>query len=162
MPGPRPTPIPLRLLRGNPGKRPIGAHIEPERPAEPPEPPPFLAKHAQDEWWRVAPGLHQMGLLTVLDVMPLAAYCMAYARWRAAEEGLARTAEFSPRTSGLLIRTMDGNARANPLARIAAAAAADMVRYAAEFGFSPAARARIAAGPFADPPSGGKFDGLLK
>jgi len=35
-----------------------------------------------------------------------------------------------------------------------------MVRYAAEFGFSPAAGARIAAGVY-EPPPGGKFDGLI-
>jgi P27 family predicted phage terminase small subunit len=99
-------------------------------------------------------------LLTALDVMPLAAYCIAYARWCAAEEALARLAERDQATSGLLIRTVEGNARANPIAKIAASAAADMVRYASEFGFSPAARARIAAGPFA-PVGGGKFDGLL-
>jgi hypothetical protein len=36
MPGPPPIPIPLRLLRGNPSKRPIPAGFEPEPPAEPP------------------------------------------------------------------------------------------------------------------------------
>jgi hypothetical protein len=35
-----------------------------------------------------------------------------------------------------------------------------MVRYASEFGMSPAARARIAAGAGFEPPPG-KFDGLL-
>jgi hypothetical protein len=34
-----------------------------------------------------------------------------------------------------------------------------MVKYASQFGFTPVARARIAAGPFNQPP--GKFDGLL-
>jgi P27 family predicted phage terminase small subunit len=62
-------------------------------------------------------------------------------------------------TDGLLIKAADGNARTNPLARIAADAARDMLRYAEQFGFSPAARARILAGPF-EPP-GGKFGDLL-
>ena len=53
-------------------------------------------------------------------------------------------------------------ARSNPLVQIAREAANDMVRYAAEFDFSPAARSRIAAGvgPFTPPP-GGKFEDLL-
>jgi phage terminase small subunit len=50
--------------------------------------------------------------------------------------------------------------RTNPLTRISQRAASDMVRYAGEFGFSPAARARIAAGVY-EPPPGSKFDGLL-
>jgi P27 family predicted phage terminase small subunit len=107
-----------------------------------PDPPPFLRGHAADEWRRVAVELHAIGLLSALDVMPLAAYCAAYARWRQAEELLATMAAHHPAEVGLLIRTADGVAR-NPIAKIASRAAADMVRYASEFGFSPAARARL-------------------
>jgi P27 family predicted phage terminase small subunit len=156
-----PVPIPLRILRGNPGKRAFRRGLEPERPAEPPEPPPFLVGYAADEWWRVAPGLHQLGLLSVLDVGPLSAYCQAYSHWRTASETLAAMAERDGATHGLMVkRASDGNPMRNPLVKIAADAASDMVRYAAEFGFSPAARARISAGVAYEPP-GGKFSGLL-
>jgi P27 family predicted phage terminase small subunit len=147
------------VLRGNPSKRPLRRGFEPERPAEPLEPPSFLAGYAADEWYRVASALHPLGLLTVLDVMPLAAYCEAYARWRTASEVLARMAANDPTTRALLVKRPDGSPARNPLVRIAADAAADMVRYAGEFGFSPAARARISAGVAFEPPS--KFDGLL-
>jgi phage terminase small subunit len=40
----------------------------------------------------------------------------------------------------------------NPLVRIAGRAAADMVKYPSQFGFTPVACARIAAGPFNQPP----------
>lgn len=90
MPGPAPTPIQLRVLRGDPSRRPLRRGIEPEAPPDVPEAPPFLQSHALDEWWRVPPGLHALGLLTSLDVGPLAAYCVAYARWRQAEGPLAR------------------------------------------------------------------------
>ena len=160
MPGPAPTPFPLRVLKGNPSKRPLRRGFEPERPSEPPDCPSFLVGHAADEWHRIAAGLHRFGLLTAVDVMPLAAYCVSYARWREASEALAKMAERDPVASGLLIKSADGSPRQNPLARVAADAAGDMVRYAAEFGFSPAARARLAAGPFGQPPPG-KFDGLL-
>jgi P27 family predicted phage terminase small subunit len=66
-----------------------------------PEPPPFLVGYAADEWWRVAPELHRLGLLTLVDVMPLAAYCEAYKRWRTAEELLATMAEKDAVTGGL-------------------------------------------------------------
>jgi P27 family predicted phage terminase small subunit len=159
MPGPPPQPIALRILKGNPGKRPFQRGLEPERPPAPPEPPPFLIGYACDEWYRVAGGLHRLGLLTALDVMPLASYCVAYARWREAEELLAQMAARDPTTSGLLVKSQLGDARVNPIAKISRLAASDMVKYAAEFGFSPAARARIAAGVYAQP--AGKFDGLL-
>ena len=96
----------------------------------------------------------------MVDVAPLAAYCAAYARWRTAAEVLAAMSESDPLTSGLMIKTRGGDAAQNPLVSIERKAAAAMMRFAGEFGFTPAARARIAAGP--NPPSGGsKFDGLI-
>jgi P27 family predicted phage terminase small subunit len=158
MPGPRPIPVRLKVLRGNPGRRSIRGLFEPPRPPEPPKPPPFLSGHALDEWLRIAPGLALFGLLTDLDVMPLAAYCTSYERWREAEELLAELAKVDDRARGLLIKGSKGQARANPLVQIAAQAANDMVKFAGEFGFSPAARSRIALGP---QPGLGKFAGLI-
>lgn len=84
---------------------------------------------------------------------------VAYARWRTAEELLARMAAGDPLMAGLLVKGPYGDARRDPLLRVAAAAAADMVR--AEFGMGPAARARIGTGVGHEPPPG-KFDGLLR
>jgi P27 family predicted phage terminase small subunit len=142
-------------------KRRIGREPEPEIAADVPEPPSFLTGYAQDEWWRVAPELHRLKLLTVLDIGPLAAYCQAYGCWRTAGEALAAMAKRDEATSALLIKDVAGNARANPLVRIAARAADDMVSFAGHFGMSPAARARISAGVGYEPPGGGKFDGLI-
>jgi phage terminase small subunit len=47
------------------------------------------------------------------------------------------------------------------MAKIAADAARDMMKFAAEFGCTPIARSRIAAGVGGQPPSPGKFDGFL-
>jgi phage terminase small subunit len=66
-----------------------------------------------------------------------------------------------PATHGLVAQGRDGRSRIHPMVRVARDAAADMVRYAGEFGMTPVARARIAAGPLGEPPGGGKFDGLL-
>jgi P27 family predicted phage terminase small subunit len=161
MPGPPPTPNVVKLLRGNPGKRRVGAEPEPQIPESVPEPPPFLTGYAADEWWRTAPELHRLRLLTIVDVMPFAAYFIAYAHRRTAEETLAEMAKRDQATSGLLVKRTDGNAGQNPLVSISRKAAGDMVRYASEFGLSPAARARISAGVGYEPPGGGKFDGLL-
>jgi P27 family predicted phage terminase small subunit len=158
MPGPRPQPIALRLLRGNPSKRPIRRGFEPPQPPLPPSPPSFWTGYAREEWDRVAPGLHLFGLLTEIDVMVLAAYCEAFKRWKTAVEALDRVAALDPAMHGLLGKGGEGQARVNPLVRIASEAAADMIRVAAEFGFSPAARSRVAAGPLSGP---SKFDGLL-
>jgi P27 family predicted phage terminase small subunit len=148
-------------LTGNPGKRAIRPEPQPEIPPDAPPAPLFLSGYALDEWHAVAPELHRLGLLTVLDVQPLCAYCEAYKRWRQAEETLGEMARRDPQTSALLIKDVTGNPQPNPLVRVASRAAADMVRYASEFGLTPVARARLAGGPFGQPPGGGKFDGLL-
>ena len=64
-----------------------------------------------------------------------------------------------PAMRALLVRTADG-AKVNPLVRIAAKAAEDMLRFASEFGLTPIARARIAGG-VGGPPDDGKFAGLF-
>ena len=49
----------------------------------------------------------------------------------------------------------------NPLVSIARKHAADVIRYASEFGLTPVARTRLAAGGYG-PLMLGKFDGLLR
>jgi P27 family predicted phage terminase small subunit len=98
--------------------------------------------------------------LTRVDINPLAAYCQAYAIWRTAVETLATMADRDAVTHGLLVRTNAGAAMQNPLVLTARQAANDMVRFAAEFGLTPAARSRISS---LDDPSGppSKFGDLL-
>ncbi len=162
MPNP-PVPLALQVLRGNPGKRPLPIHEpQPERPPICPEPPAYLDDLAADEWRAVAPELHALGLLTVVDVACLAAYCAAYSSWRTAAESLARMAVNDPVMNGQIVKGKCGDAQINPLIGIARRAANDTVRFGSEFGLGPAARARIAAGFNAPPRGGGKFDGLLR
>ena len=85
MPNP-PVPFPLKALRGNPGKRPMRPEPQPEIAADVPEPPAFITGYAADEWWKTAPELHRLGLLTRIDVPALAAYCHAFGQWRMAAE----------------------------------------------------------------------------
>ncbi len=112
MRGPAPIPIPLQVLRGNPGKKSVRIQLEPERLPEVPNPPKFLEGYAQAEWRRVAPSLHTLGLLSTLDIMPLAAYCVAYQHWRQAEERLGELAA-QDESRGLLVKVKE---RATPAA----------------------------------------------
>jgi hypothetical protein len=84
---------------------------------------------AKDEWRRIATGLYHMGLLTLVDENPPAAYCQAYARWVTAEASLAKMAERDLLTNGLMIKTTGGNAIQNPLVGTANKAASDIVCY---------------------------------
>jgi P27 family predicted phage terminase small subunit len=161
MPGPPPTPAHLRLLRGNPGKRPIRPEPQPAIPDDMPEPPSFLGAYACDEWWTTGPELHRLGLLTVIDVQPFAAYCAAYDHFRTATERLNEMAATDPVMRALVVKTRNGDVTQNPILLTARQAANDMLAYASHFGLTPAARARIASAGF-DPPRGpNKFDGLI-
>jgi P27 family predicted phage terminase small subunit len=160
MPGPRKLPTHLKLLRGNPSKRALPPEPEFDSAPDIPVPPAFLMPAAKAEWRRIAVGLYNMGLLSLVDEHPFAAYCQAFARWVNAEEAIARMAERDLLTKGLMIKTTGGNAIQNPLVGTANKAASDMVRYASEFGFTPAARARIAAGN-ANNSAQSKFSGLI-
>jgi P27 family predicted phage terminase small subunit len=160
MPGPRPLPTNLHVLRGNPSKKPIRPEPQPTRTEQVPDAPAFLIGYACDEWHRVAPELHRLGLLTVLDIALLAAYCRAYHTWRTAIEALHDMAERDPVMHGLIVKSRAGAAMQNPIVLTARQAANDMLRFAAEFGLTPAARAHIAAGVY-NSPTASKFDGLL-
>lgn len=157
--GAKPQPTALRVLRGNPGKRPLPKNEpQPALAFERPAPPSYLEGDAAAEWNRVVGDLVAMRMLATCDANVLAAYCVAFARWRAAERELAVMSD--DRQCGLVVWSDNGRPQQNPLIVTARNAAADMVRYAAEFGLTPSARARLAAGAFADEGSS-KFSGLL-
>ena len=143
-PGTKPKPTQLKLIEGNRGKRPLNRKEARTIPALP-APPPHLTADALEEWHRVAHWLHQIGLLSEVDRAALAAYAQSYGRWVQAERAIAKMAEKDQLTGGLMIKTTNGNAIQNPLVGTANKAAADMMRYAAEFGMTPSARTRIAA-----------------
>jgi P27 family predicted phage terminase small subunit len=139
-----PQPPHLTVIRGNPGKRAIRQELAPAIPEFPPDPPEWLTGAAADEWRRIAPELHRLGLLTVLDVMPFAAYCTSLALWREAER---------------LLTSTDGSLADSPrarLVRIARGAMADAMKFGAMFGIGPPWRVRLTS---TRPRS--KFDGLL-
>lgn len=142
--GRKATPTALKLVRGNPGKRAMNkreAKLPPSRPAAPP----FLCADGQAEWGRVLETLYAVGLVTALDAAALGAYCASYGRWAQAERAL-REAEDSA-DGGLITRTASGNVIQNTLIGTANKAAADMVRYAVEFGMTPSARSKVNARP---------------
>jgi P27 family predicted phage terminase small subunit len=146
-------------LQGNPQHRPINKN-EPQPPlVATVEAPDYLSGYALDEWHRIAPGLRVMGLLTELDIHILAAYCVSYGRWRETEEKIAVLRAKDPVTHGLLIKGPYGAARINPLIRLSRQMAADVLRFACEFGFTPAARTRISLGIAHE--SNGKFGDLI-
>lgn len=137
------------MVTGNPGRRPINESEPRPKPALP-APPDHLNADAKLEWERVAGELFELGLLSNIDRGALAAMCQAYGRWIQAERALLKMAGNDPLTGGLMVKTKNGNAIQNPVVGIANKAAADYVKFAAEFGMTPSARSRIEADRLVD------------
>lgn len=140
----RRKPTNLKLITGNPGRRPLNKS-EPKPGLKIPPPPEWLSKDARVEWEYIAGQLYAVGCLTGIDRGALAAYCQAYGRWEQAERALAEAAKNDPVNFGLTIETSNGNLIQNPLVGLANKAMQDFVRYAIEFGMTPVARSRIQA-----------------
>ena len=143
MRGRRPKPTRLKLLTGNPGKRPLNAN-EPKPEAAVPDCPAELGPVARREWDRMAAELAALRILTQLDRAALAAYCGAYAMWAEATESIQKY--------GTMVKSPTGYPVQSPYVSIANRQAEIMMRIASEFGFTPASRSRIST-PSADEPN---------
>ena len=135
MRGRRPKPTRLKMLTGNPGKRPLNGN-EPRPAAAVPECPAELGPVARTEWNRLVGELSALRLLTNLDRAALAAYCGAYA--------LCAEATAQIQKYGAMIKSPTGFPIQSPYLAIANRQAEIMMRIASEFGFTPASRSRIA------------------
>ena len=141
MRGRKPSPSHLKLIKGNPGRRPLNK-TEP-KPTGRPGPPAHLCEEAKTEWRRVAKVLHAIGVLTTLDRAALAVYCQAYGRWVRAEIALEKMAANDSSTQALLVRTKSKNLIQNPLVGVANKAMGAVLKAASELGMTPSVRSRI-------------------
>ena len=78
MRGRKPKPTAIRILEGNPGKRPINKN-EPKPQPLGPECPDFVQGKARAFWNEYAPILMKQGVLTELDEFLFGALCVEYA-----------------------------------------------------------------------------------
>lgn len=134
MAGRPPKPTAIKVLQGNPGKRPLN-HDEAQFTHEMPKCPTHVKREARREWKRVSQELYDAGLLESVDRAALAAYCIAYGRWVKATKELEGVE--------LTLMTESGYTYPNPLLSIAKSASEEMRRYMADFGMTPASRAKV-------------------
>lgn len=137
--GPKPQPTALKLVRGNPGKRPINED-EPKPDSGIPDCPEWIPDSARESWFQVAPMLHRMGVLTKIDGQALTRYCVLHSRWVAAEKFIAKF--------GMTYQIKGDNGDVKcimqlPQVNIAAKLAVILGRIEAEFGMTPASRTGI-------------------
>jgi P27 family predicted phage terminase small subunit len=151
MPGPRPTPTHLKIIKGNPGRRRLPKN----------EPRPHGALHEAPTWlnerqllgWAYAIANSPRGLLTPMDRDMLAIWVVAADRYREACEHLNAEGLVAPSTH-------HGNKAMVQSAwlRIERQQAEIMLRCCDHLGFSPASRTRI---EMAVEPTSDEWDWLL-
>jgi len=152
MRGRRPLPTRMKVLTGNPGKRPLNEH-EPQPEPRIPDCPPQLGPIAREEWDRLVGELASLRMVTALDRSALAAYCNAYGLWAEATEAIQKY--------GTMVKSPTGYPIQSPYVSIANRQAEIMMRIASEFGFTPASRSRISTPP-EDWPQASLFDPVPK
>ncbi len=128
-------PTKLKILRGNPGKRPLN-DAEPRPQLGEPSCPPWLSKKAKAEWKLIVPELLKLGLLSIIDRAALSGYCQATAE----VEEATRIIEKEGR---ILKRKSSGAMYTHPAVAIQYAAFKVMKGFLQEFGLSPSSRSRV-------------------
>ena len=132
--GRKPIPTALKILRGNPGKRPLNAD-EPKPPLGVGAPSPRLTGEALAEWHRRVVELDAVGILTQIDAPAFEAYCRAWGRYVEAEAEIKKTSPVAKAPSGYPM--------VNPYLQIANRALDQCRAFWTEFGMMPCARVRL-------------------
>lgn len=135
--GRKPKPTAVKVLEGNPGKRPLNMN-EPTPDKIAPACPEWLSKEAKLEWDRLADKLVNLGTLSEMDMAAFAGYCQSYARWKEAEEFIEQ--------HGTIVKTPSGYWQQVPQVSIAQTNLKIMLKFCSEFGLTPSSRSRMIAG----------------
>ena len=148
--GRKPLPTVLKLLHGNPGRRPLNEN-EPKPALRLPQAPGHLSPEARKEWRRSGRMLLQLGVMTEADRTALALYCQAYGRWVEAEEALRRY--------GFMVKSPAGFPMQSPYLAVANKCMEQMRSLLSEFGLTPASRTKV---QVQEPEADNEFERLFR
>ncbi|WP_159990825.1 phage terminase small subunit P27 family [Pelistega ratti] len=139
--GRKAKPDAIHRLNGNPSKKPLGQVNDLRSGAVDwsvvntmPECPAFLDAVAQEKWYKLAPDLYELGLLTRVDTDALAAYCQNYSLWVKATEHI--------KIHGEVTLTPNGYPQMSVWVTLRKSAVSEMLSIQTSFGMNPAARSK--------------------
>lgn len=136
--GMAPEPTHLKIIKGNPGRRPLNENEPKPAPVFTlPSPPSWMDTYAKAEWKRMGAILVRIGVLTAADLTAFSAYCSAYARWRRCEEKLIGVHKENGGYTDRYGRTR------HPECVTVERAFEQLLRMAQQFGATPSARTQI-------------------
>jgi P27 family predicted phage terminase small subunit len=149
-----PKPSRLRILQGNPGKRPLPVGEPQPQPGRNLRCPAWIHKYGKQKWRELAPKLLRLGLLTEVDGEAFALACQAWADWRLAVETLAREGS-TIKVGGWVLESgeVQGHQlQPHPAVSMQRAAWDRWRKASALFGLSPSDRTRVRGAPTAEAP----------
>jgi P27 family predicted phage terminase small subunit len=127
--GPAPDSNVVRIKKGH---KPLDV---PQAVAAAPATPDWLPELAVAMWEQVSPELERLGLLGMIDLATLEAFCLCYAKWREHEAELAAEGSTSTGSMGQMVR--------HPAHDLALARVKELRQLAVQLGLTPAARQRM-------------------
>jgi len=133
-PGPKPSPTTLKLVRGNPGKRPLSKD-EPILPVKLPTCPAGFDDRRRQAWSDLAQELLSMKVLTEADGVALERAATFLARAREADDHL--------QAEGQLLVSKRGGLYVSPWAGISSNVEKKLWNALAAFGMTPSDRSRV-------------------
>lgn len=138
MRGRKPLPTEVKLLRGNPGRRPLNFNEPKHAPLDATEPVPecLTSADARAEWTRLV-GTLSKGHVTVVDRSTLVAYCLKFGQWMDLEREAGK-------------RPFLDDGKPNAYFLTANKVFVLMMKAATELGITPSSRARIVVKPTED------------
>jgi len=139
MKGRKPKPSHLKLITGNPGKRPINEK-EPKVARSRPSAPAHMSDRAREAWGYVSGLLDRMGVLSEVDAVALEMLCETYADYLAARDELE---SFGSNYYGTATAAGDTMHRAHPAVAQKNDADRRLRGWLSEFGMTPSARSRV-------------------
>lgn len=141
MKGRKPTPTHLKVVAGNPGRRPLN-DAEPVAQKSRPSCPSHASDKARETWGYVCSILDQMGLLSDVDALAIEMLCEAYADYLAAVQALK---EFGSDYYQTVNQSGGVMHRAHPAVAVKQDADRRIRGWLAEFGMTPSSRSRVRA-----------------
>lgn len=139
--GRKAKPTHLKVVTGNPGKRPLKEDLLP--PVEIPSAPACLSRDAADIWLTTTMELAKLGIIARIDVHQIAAYCNIVSRMQKAQAVLDEhdlIYETHSEKTGTMFRV-------RPELKIIQDCEKLLARYAAEFGMTAASRTKLKGDP---------------
>lgn len=147
LPGRPATPEHLKLITGNPGRRPLAPRSSTSAASDPaiPDCPSHLGPYAREEWVRAMPGLVAAGLMSDHYRTTFALYCFHYGEWRRRQEQIIELDKAADNKDASIRKAHNGFEQLSQLFIVSKYHQAELLKCAAEFGMSPATFARVEA-----------------